>query len=175
MDAEDADDARPADAGVDDPREAESDLAAAEAELQSELQDDVDGGTEEVDHARAFVRSLRSDADGAVRLVGRYEGEAFETLYIREDLREAYDGDEARERVKALAMKALSDPQRDDSLSDLGHLDATIRWYEDAVVAVYPTGEWTGLVATFDSRESPLVDAAVSHLGREADAAGDDA
>lgn len=160
------DDVPSVDAGMDDPREADSDLDEVEAELRSELDEDLsEADTEEVDHARAFVESLRSDAEEAVRLVARYEGESFETLYVRPDLREEYSRSEAVERAKSLAMKALSEPRRDGGLADLGHLDATLRWYENAVVAVYPTGEWSGVVATFDRRASPLVDAAVEHLG----------
>jgi hypothetical protein len=115
---------------------------------------------------REFVRALRAESDGALRAIVRYDAEAErrETLFLREDLAERFDGAERTARVEALAMQALGDPTEEAALPDFGELEATLRWYDDVVVASFPTGEWSGVVATLDRTDSPLVDVALANL-----------
>jgi hypothetical protein len=61
-------------------------------------------------------------------------------------------------------VQALGDPTEEAALPDFGGLEATLRWYDDVVVASFPTGEWSGVVATLDRTDSPLVDVALEHL-----------
>jgi hypothetical protein len=144
-------------AGEVDVADARSDLD----EIEAELSEHADDGSAP---AGEFVASLREAADGDVRMVARYDGETSRLLFVRADLRERYTDAEKRERLEALVMHGLGDPTEESALADYGSLNATFRWYDDAVVATYPTGEWTGIVATFDRRASPLVDVALDHL-----------
>jgi hypothetical protein len=135
-------------------------IETAEAEVAEAAADagDDDGPLSE------FAAALRDATDESLRSVTRYDGERHELLYRRADLREATDPAAERERVETLVMKALGDVRKESTLDDYGPLQATVRYFEHVVVAVYPTGDWSGVVATFDREASPLVDAAVEHL-----------
>jgi hypothetical protein len=111
-----------------------------------------------------LVRALRSAAGDDVRSIVRYGADEHRLVYLREDLRDRYDEAARRDRVETLVMKALADPTDDAVLDDYGVLEATLRWFDEAVVAVYPTGDWSGVVVTFDRRRSPLVDVALDHV-----------
>jgi hypothetical protein len=112
----------------------------------------------------SFVETLRAQTDDSLRLVVRYEGDEQEVLYRRQDVAETLDGDALDDRVQTLVLKGLGDPPEEEQLADFGSLRATLRWFDDAVVAYYPTGEWSGVVATFDGRDSPLVGGALDGL-----------
>jgi hypothetical protein len=137
-------------------------LADVESEVRAEME------AEDVDEAAplgGFVGALREANGEGLRAVARYDGERRELLYLREDVAAGLSEKGVEKRLESLVMRALGDPQSDAALPEYGALDATVRWFEDAVVAVYPTGEWSGVIATFDRRRSPLVDAAFDHLG----------
>lgn len=111
-----------------------------------------------------FVSSLRSATDDSLRLVVRFSGEDHEVRYVRDDVRESHSEESFAERVRTLVLKGLGDPAHDDTLEDFGDLDATVRWFDEVVVATYPYGEWSGVIAVLDRRDAPLVDVAVDHL-----------
>lgn len=127
----------------------------------------ADAGDDETEPLREFVRALRTQSDDAVQLVVRYQGDEHELLYARDDVREACTDAELDERAKTLALRGMGDPPREPELSDLGRLEATLRWYDGALVATFPYREWSGVVAVFDRGESPLVDAALEELREE--------
>ncbi|SFR31946.1 hypothetical protein [Halogeometricum limi] len=134
-------------------------------DVEQELREDIEAkGARPGDALDAFVRQLRATNDEAVRGIGWYDAGSCDILYLREEIQRQFTEAENRERIKSFAMKGLSDPRSDDTLEDFGELDATVRWYENAIVAIYPLSEWSGVVATFDRRASPLVDAAMEHL-----------
>ncbi|EMA05653.1 hypothetical protein [Haloferax denitrificans] len=142
------------------------DLHDAEHETLSDVEADLtdDFGDEGDSPLRQFVRSLRDLDEADVRAVGQYDGEAFELLYLRDDIDEALGPEERGERVKTLVMKALGEPVNEPELDGYGDLNAVIRWFDEVVVAIYPHDEWSGAIATFDRANSPLVDLAVTHL-----------
>ena len=136
--------------------------------LTEELEDPPDDLDEELDDAadalatldseiRDLIQAVRQDI-GTLRTAVRYEGRAIEPLFVRDDVREQFPPAELRQRMEELVLKGLGDPQRDAPLHDYGTLDATIRWYDEVLVASFPTGEWSGIVFVFDRAESPLVD-----------------
>ncbi|WP_148413918.1 hypothetical protein [Haloferax sp. KTX1] len=144
---------------MDDPHDAEHEtLSDVEADLADDFGDEGDSPL------RQFVRSLRDLDDADVRAVGQYDGEAFELLYLRDDIDDALGPNERSERVKTLVMKALGEPVNEPGLDGYGDLNAVIRWFDEVVVAIYPNDEWSGAIATFDRANSPLVDLAVEHL-----------
>jgi RNA polymerase subunit RPABC4/transcription elongation factor Spt4 len=96
---------------------------------------------------------VRAD-ERALRLAVHFEGQAIEPLFVRDDVRAQFPPTELRQRLEELALKGLGDPQRDEPLYDFGTLDATIRWYDEVLVATFPTGEWSGLLFVFDASRS---------------------
>jgi hypothetical protein len=136
-------------------------LRDAEADIRA------DAGDDETEPLREFVRALRTQTDEAVRLVVRYQGDEHEILYARDDVRTEYGDAGLDERAEALSLRAIGDPPREAELDDLGTLEATLRWYDDALVATFPYREWSGVVAAFDREESALVDAALGELREE--------
>lgn len=137
--------------------------------------DDIDGLDEELGEMesdladldaeiRDLIDAVRERTDVTLRLVVRYSGDESDPLFVREDIGERYSEPELAERIEALVVKGLGDPPREESLYDFGRLDATIRWYDEVMVATFPYREWSGLVLTFDRDESPLVDLAAEFL-----------
>lgn len=148
--------------------------AGSPANLDEELEDPPDDLDEELDDAadeldsldpevRDLVESVRDD-DGTLRLAVRYEGQEVEPLFVRDDVRRQYGPPELRQRLEELALKGLGDPTRDEPLYDFGSLDATIRWYDEVLVASFPSGEWSGMLFVFDREEAPLVDLVGEYL-----------
>lgn len=128
-----------------------------------DLKADIESDAASSGALRDFVGALREANGDGLRAIARYDSDDHELLYLRADLREQFSEEEQRERVKTFVLKGLADPKSDAELADYGDLDATLRWFDNAVLAIYPTGEWSGVIATFDRRGSSLVDA-VEHL-----------
>lgn len=122
-----------------------------------------DAGDDETEPLREFVRALRTESDDSLRLVVRYQGDEHEMLYVREDVREEL-GESLDEQAKAFALRGVGDPPREVDIEGLGTLEATLRWYDGALVATFPYREWSGVVAVFDRESSALVDAALDEL-----------
>ncbi|WP_277552685.1 hypothetical protein [Halobaculum limi] len=137
-------------------------------DLTKELEDPPTDLDEELDDAadelsgldteiQGLIGSVREDTD-ALRLAVRYEGQSIEPLFVRGDVREQFPPADLRQRMEELTLKGLGEPAQEASLYDFGSLDATIRWYDEVLVAVFPSGEWSGMMFVFDRQESPLVD-----------------
>ena len=131
-----------------------------------DVTDDVSTDVEDLDdETHALVDAILEGSGETVRMAVRYDGDEFELLYVREDIDAQFSDAELTERVKALTMKGLGDPVEEGTLFDFGQLDATVRWYDSAVVATFPTEEWSGLVFTFDRVTDSLLDLADAHFG----------
>ncbi|WP_435334395.1 hypothetical protein [Haloarchaeobius sp. TZWWS8] len=113
---------------------------------------------------RSLVSQLDEETDTSLRLVFRYDGEERELVHVRDDVREQFTGHELDERVKTLALKGLGDPPTEQSLYDFGGLNATLRFFDEVVVATFPDEEWSGVVVVFERQASPLVDTTLSFL-----------
>lgn len=136
----------------------------ASQDLDEELEEYEDDLADIDTEIRELIASMREETDASIRLVIRYSGDSTDTLFVREDIRELYSDPELEERIEALTVKGLGDPPREEALYDFGRLDATIRWYDDVIVAHFPYREWSGLAFSFDRRESPIVDLAARFL-----------
>lgn len=130
-------------------------------DVEADIREDV--GDHETEPLREFVRALRTQTDDSLRLVVRYQGDEHEVLYVREDVREQF-GDDLDQRAQSFALRSIGDPPRETEISGLGTLEATLRWYEGALVATFPYREWSGVVAVFERESSALVDAALDEL-----------
>lgn len=141
--------------------DAAADVSELDAELDAiepDLEEDLDV---EISN---LIQAVREQPDVSLEIAVHFSGDESTALFVREDIREQFSEPELADRVEALAMKGLGDPPREESLYDFGRLDATIRWYDEVLVAVFPYGEWSGIVFTFDRDESPLVDLAAEYL-----------
>jgi hypothetical protein len=128
------------------------------AEIDEDDLDDVD------DHVRDLIDDLREESDASLRSAIRYTADDYEVLFLREDVAETLSHPEREERAETLVMKGLGDPPQEGALFDFGTLDATMRFYDNVLVAHFPYREWSGLVFTFDRTEAPLVDLVGEHL-----------
>jgi hypothetical protein len=135
--------------------EAPSDEMAA---LDENELDDVD------EHVRDLIDDLQDESDASLRSAIRYTADDYDVLFLREDVAEALSLPEREERAETLIMKGLGDPPQEGALFDFGTLDATMRFYENVLVAHFPYREWSGIVFTFDRTEAPLVDLVHEHL-----------
>ncbi|WP_336001130.1 hypothetical protein [Halorientalis halophila] len=128
------------------------------AEIDEADLDDVD------DDVRVLIDDLRAESDASLRSAIRYTADDYEVLFLREDVAAALSIPEREERAEALVMKGLGDPPQEGALFDFGTLDATMRFYDNVLVAHFPYREWSGLVFTFDRTEAPLVDLVHEHV-----------
>jgi hypothetical protein len=135
-------------------------------DVEADIREDV--GSDETEPLREFVRALRTQTDDALRLVVKYQGDEHEILYVRDDVHERF-GDTLDQRAQSFALRSIGDPPRETDIDGLGTLEATLRWYEEALVATFPYREWSGVVAVFDRESSALVDAALDELREETD------
>jgi GGDEF domain-containing protein len=141
----------------------ETDLTDGDAVDDVERIDDpeeVDGIDRDIDsmddQVRELIDAILDDSDETLRLVARYDGDEFEVVYAREDVTAGFTEPELAGRVKTFVMQGLGEPDQEQSLYDFGRLEATVRWYDEAVVAHLPVDEWSGLVFTFDRRTESL-------------------
>jgi hypothetical protein len=140
--------------------DAPHDLEEFDEELEEMKADLSDLDAEILD----LVESIRAETEASLRIAVRYSGDEAEPIFVREDIEERYSDPELRKRIDTLAIKGLGDPPREESLYDFGRLDATIRWYDEVLVATFPYREWSGLIFSFDREDSPLVDLAAQFL-----------
>lgn len=112
------------------------------------------------DEVRALIDAILAEGDETLRLVVRYAGDDYEVVYARDDVTAGFTESELAARVETIVMQGLGDPDTEGALYDFGALDATIRWYDEAVVAHVPIGEWRGLVFTLDRTTESLVELA---------------
>ena len=124
---------------------------------ESEI-DDVD------DDVRDLIEDLRAESDASLRLAVRYTADDYEILFAREDVADQFPGPELEQRVETLVMKGLGDPPQENTLFDFGSLEATVRFYDNALVAHFPYREWSGFVFTLDRMDAPLVDLVGEHF-----------
>lgn len=133
-------------------------------DLDEELEDAEDDLEDVDDEIRALIDGFREETDASLRIGLRFSGDDADVLFVREDIADQYSEPELEQRIEALVVKGLGDPPREESLQDFGRLDATIRWYDEVLVASFPVREWSGFVFTFDRQASPIVDLARKHL-----------
>lgn len=115
------------------------------------------------------LRALLSEFDlgDDVRLAFRYEGESYDLLHVSDQVQAMFSDEEFEHRIQALMMKGLGDPPTDDSLFDFGELDATMRFYDEVVVASFPDEEWSGVIVVADRTDSETVERTLETLEKD--------
>ena len=134
------------------------------AELDEIDESELDDVNEDV---QPLIEDLRRETDASLRLAIRYTADDYEVLFARDDVAEAFSAPELETRVETLVMKGLGDPATESTLFDLGTLDSTLRFYENALIAHFPYREWSGFVFVLDRSNAPLVDLVDEHLGED--------
>lgn len=123
----------------------------------AEIDRDIESLDEEV---RELIDAILAESDERLRLIVSYDGDDFELVYAREDVTDGFTEQELTTRVETVVMQSLGEPETEGPLYDFGALDATVRWYDEAAVAHLPTGEWSGLLFTFDRTTESLAELA---------------
>lgn len=103
--------------------------------------------------AETLAAHIRSLDAGELRIVVRYDGDDFEAVHVAEELDDLYTDAEFEEVTKNLVLKSLDDGLEQPELAHFGHLDATVRWFQEVVVLQVPLDDWSGVIVSFD-RES---------------------
>lgn len=111
-----------------------------------------------------LVARLRGESEASVRMLFHYDGDETDAAFVRDDVRELYPGEQLEDRMQTLMLKGLGDPPNQESLTDYGTLEATVRWYETVVVAYFPDDEWSGVVVVLEREGGTFVDDILDHL-----------
>ncbi len=122
-------------------------------ETAAEVMDEVGS-----DDLRGIVGTLREESEANVRMLFHYDGEETDAAFVQDDVRELYPGDQLDDRMHTLMLKGLGDPPNQDALHDYGTLAATVRWYDEVVVAYFPDDEWSGVIVVLERQGSSFVD-----------------
>jgi hypothetical protein len=116
------------------------------------------------DDLRDLVGALHEESEAEVRMLFHYDGEATDARFVRDDVRELYPGEQLDDRMHTLMMKGLGDPPNQGALHDYGDLEATVRLYEEVVVAYFPDDEWSGVIVVLERDRETFVDGILEKL-----------
>jgi len=116
------------------------------------------------DDLRDLVGALHEESEAEVRMLFHYDGEETVARFVREDVRELYPGEQLDDRMHTLMMKGLGDPPNQNKLHDYGDLEATVRLYEEVVVAYFPDDEWSGVIVVLERDRETFVDDILAEL-----------
>ncbi len=97
---------------------------------------------------RETAEYVRSQMHDAVRGVFYYDDGGSEVIYLRDDLKELYDGSKARGVLEDLVFENVGDPPRLEKLYPLGELRSTVRRFDDGFLVHVPVDRGTGIAVT---------------------------
>lgn len=121
--------------------------------------------------AETLAAHIRSLDAGELRTVVHYDGDDYDTVFQSDAVGDAFSETELAEVTKHLVLKSFDDGLEQPEFARFGHLDATVRWFQDAVVFQVPMDDWAGFIVTFDresiSDTSRLVDEILSYIDAE--------
>lgn len=128
--------------------------------------------------AELFVDALREEIDAGLRLAVEYDADEYEVVFADPEVRDSYTEEEFDEYIKQFVLKAYDDAPHQPEFVRLGHLDATVRWFDDVVAVQIPVDDWDGFLLTFerggDTTRGEFTDAVLDladkHLGWAGDA-----
>ncbi|AHG05246.1 hypothetical protein HALDL1_08160 [Halobacterium sp. DL1] len=104
-------------------------------------------------HADSLARHIRSLDVGTLRAIIRYDGDEYDIDYKADPLEEQFTETEFEEVAKHLVLKGFDDGVEQPEFARFGHLDATVRWFQQVVVCQVPFDDWSGILVSFE-RES---------------------
>jgi hypothetical protein len=117
-----------------------------------------------------LVTFLKQNAGEQLRCVARYDDEAYEMLYAREDISGGYEVDEFGEVVNDLRSVEEME-QKHTSRLKAGNHHVTMRLYDRAAILHFGQGETFGTVVSLDSDAAEdfagFVGACLKHLYRD--------
>lgn len=96
-----------------------------------------------------IVASLRSGAGDSLRTVARFAPTESVILYARTDVPADYDDSTLEDIGNDLVLESLASTWQ-ESLYELGDLDATVRIFDEGTVVAVPVSERKGYLASVD-------------------------
>ena len=102
----------------------------------------------------ATLQSALADKLGdSLRVLARHEAGDWTVAYVRDDLRDAYESDAVNDIAGDLALSTVGNVHQED-LYELGGVRATVRVFEDGVVAHVPTDDRSGYLISVDDEQA---------------------
>lgn len=92
-----------------------------------------------------YVRSQMADA---VRGVFYYDRSESKVIYLRDDVRDHYDGSHAQRVLDDLVLESVGDPPRLRDLYPMGELRSTVRRFEEGFLVHVPVDSGAGIAVT---------------------------
>lgn len=105
-----------------------------------------------------LVEKYETLAESSLRIILVYDGDEYETQYVRSDVKESYSPEELDEKLKQLVVEGISDPPAQEQFRRFGETESVVRRFENAIVLHYPLSEFTGVALTFDRATVPSMD-----------------
>ena len=100
------------------------------------------------------VEELRSVDGGRLRVVALLGSIDYEVLFMREDLQDAYSGEDLDHAYRSITASRLSASDF-SRVGELGDLDCQLFVFEAVVVFIVPSSRYEGLFVSLD-REKPF-------------------
>lgn len=96
------------------------------------------------------IRDLCQETAGPLlRGVFHYDDGEYETVYIREDVADAYTDEELREYFSQMAFERAREHEQEEKLH-VGSHHATLRLYDEALILLFPQGTGVGTLISFE-------------------------
>lgn len=110
----------------------------------------------------SFIDHLRDRVGDSIRVVVPYEGTNYEVEYIRDDVADEFTPEEFHHFSEELLLEVLgeSPDAYPYSIAEL-RVEATARWFREAVLVNVPYAPKRGIGITFDRDASVSVQAVV--------------
>lgn len=100
-------------------------------------------------NATDFVEFLREETGACLRSVIRFDGQAHELAYVRDDVRDRYsEGD--HERIVASLLAEAAARHEDEELYVHGELDCIVRSFERVIELHFPRSVYSGTAVALD-------------------------
>lgn len=94
---------------------------------------------------------LQRKADDYLRSVIHYEGETYNIVFLRDDVKSGYSDEDVEEIVEELFWEGYSTPLQ-ESVYPHGELNCTIRCFENVVGMHFPHDDTAGTAVSMDAQ-----------------------
>lgn len=118
------------------------------------------------DDVEELVSRYEAIAPDSLQLAVWYDGDDYDVVHARDDIREMYTPEEFDEQVKQLIVEGLAVPPQLEQFRLFGEMDVAVRRFEKAMMLHFPADEFAGLAVTIDRGATTSIDT-LADIGAE--------
>ncbi|WP_336133492.1 hypothetical protein [Natronomonas amylolytica] len=112
-----------------------------------------------------YIEAFEAFGDDELRMVSTHDATNYELQYVREDLRDAFTGEELDTAHRNLVANQVSSEDFSQAV-DHGRLESQQFFFEDVLAFIFPASRYDGVLVSYD-REGSIPVADVVETGIE--------